>query len=163
MWKYTTVTVVQYSLVNFQTAHKMTSRPSILTWQSNKKNRLVLLNLCKTGLVFSEPETSNPKAEMFATRALSIVFLTHLNELYLRYVTNGAERTWVRIPVNMVGFQIHVNPGMSRTSSVPSSALGGWAGLGLTSGFSYELINIFSCHLKVISHGTIAYMNYEAC
>ena len=48
--------------------------------------------------------------------------------------------TRVRIPTNMVGFQIHVYPGMSRTSSVPSSALGGWVGKDLTSSFSLELI-----------------------
>ena len=39
-------------------------------------------------------------------------------------VTNAAGKTGVRIPTNMVGFQIHVYPGMSRTSSKPESALG---------------------------------------
>ena len=51
--------------------------------------------------------------------------MEHLLIVSSIYVTNGAQTTWVRILVNMVGFQIHVNPGMSRTSSVPSSTLGG--------------------------------------
>ena len=49
------------------------------------------------------------------------------------HVTNGSERTWGRIPVNMIGFQIHVNPGMSRTSSVPGDAIGGFIRLGVGS------------------------------
>ena len=44
--------------------------------------------------------------------------------------------TRVRIPSNMVGFQIHVQPGMSRTSSVPSYALGGCVG----KGFDFKLV-----------------------
>ena len=37
-----------YSLINFQTAYKMTSQPSILAWTTDKKNtKSLYFGLCK--------------------------------------------------------------------------------------------------------------------
>ena len=52
--------------------------------------------------------------------------INHVKTIIQKWGINviyGSEQKWDRIPVRLIGFQFHVNPGVSRSSSLPSSTL----------------------------------------